>query len=260
MKNIKKIIVTSAKGGIGKSTAALGIAAALSDLGRKTLLVDCDIGNRCLDLMTGMENEVLYDLADVACGRCTPEKALLTPAGKENLRFCAAPIAYDMTAENAMKELTDALTALATAAEAEYVICDTAGTGSAVRAIAEQFADGALVIATQQPASIRSAEHTATLMKEWGALPCLLVISMFEEYAAADGLRAGLLEIIDKTHVRTVGVIPRDRTLLLAQEKGVLPEAKGRAARAMKNIAVRLTGEQTPLFCGIKGIKSGKIL
>lgn len=260
MENMKKIIVTSAKGGIGKSTAALGIAAALSDAGHRTLLVDCDVGNRCLDLMTGLESRVLYDLDDVACGRCTPKEAILSPDGKENLLFCAAPITADMAAETFAQSYTDALNALAEAAEAEFILCDTAGTGPLVKAIAQSFADGALVIATQQPASIRSAEHTASLMREWGELPCRLVISMFEEYAAADGIRAGLLEIIDKTHVRTVGVIPRDRTLLLSQEAGQLPSPKGRAARAMKNIADRLTGEDVPLFCGIKGIKTGKVL
>ena len=253
---MKKIIVTSAKGGIGKSTAALGIAAALAERGHRTLLVDCDIGNRCLDLMTGLEDRVLYDLGDVANERCTAEQALLSPEGMENLRFCAAPLRADAP----MEAYTDTLQKLAEASDAEYVLCDTAGTGATVQAIAKGFADGALVIATQQPASIRSAEYTATLMREWGELPCLLVISMFEEYAAADGIRAGLLEIIDKTHIRTVGVIPRDRALLLAQEAGRLPDAKGRAARAMKNIAARLTGDDVPLFTGIRGIKTGKIL
>ncbi len=260
MENMKKIVVTSAKGGIGKSTAALGIAAALAEKGHRTLLVDCDIGNRCLDLMTGLESDVLYDLDDVACGRCTAREALLSPEGREDLLFCAAPIRADMRAEDFAQSYTDALRALTEEAAAEYVLCDTAGTGPLVQAIAEGFADGALVIATQQPASIRSAEHTASLMYEWGELPCRLVISMFEESAAADGIRAGLLEIIDKTHVRTVGVIPRDRSLLLAQEAGRLPEAKGRAARAMRNIAARLTNENIPLFYGIKGIKTGKVL
>ncbi len=253
---MKKIIVTSAKGGIGKSTSALGIAVALADAGHRTLLADCDIGNRCLDLLLGAESEVLYDLGDAASGRCTPEEALLTPCGKENLRFCAAPIALDAPVE----AYTDALIRLTEAADAEYVICDTAGTGAIVEAIARDFADGALVIATQQPASIRSAEHTAALMTQWGNLPCLLVISMFEENAAAKGIRAGLLEIIDKTHVRTVGVIPRDRALLLSQEAGQLPDPKGRAARALSNVAARLTGESIPLFRGIKGIKTGKVL
>ena len=258
MELMKKIIVTSAKGGIGKSTVALGLAAALSDAGHRTLLVDCDLGNRCLDLMLGLQVSVLYDLSDVAAGRCAPEAAFLSPSATPNLLFCAAPITAPYPPEPA--SFTDALRRLAEASHAEFVICDTAGTGEIVRAIASDFADGALVIATQQPASIRAAERTAALMDEWGALPCRLVISMFEGNAARDGIRAGLLEIIDKTHVRTVGVIPRDRSLLLAQEAGQLPGAKARAARAFKNVAARLTGEEVPLFFGIKDIKTAKVL
>ena len=252
---MKKIIVTSAKGGIGKSTVALGLAAALSRAGHPTLLVDCDVGNRCIDLMLGLQDEVLFDLDDVAAGRCTPEEALLTPADLPNLRVTAAPLHQDSPHDR-----IDALCRLALAAGAEFVLCDTAGTGNLVRKIASDFAEGALVIATQQPASIRAAERTALLMEEMGALPCRLVISMFEEYAARDGVRAGLLEIIDKSHLRTIGVVPRDRSLLLSQESGQLPSEKSRAARAFKNIATRLTGEEIPLFFGIREIKTAKVL
>lgn len=254
----RKIIVTSAKGGIGKSTAALGLAAALSDAGHRTLLVDCDLGNRCLDLMLGLQDSVLYDLGDVAAGRCEPGTAFLSPSGTPNLLFCAAPVTAPYPPDPAA--FTDALRRLAEASHAEFVICDTAGTGDTVRAIAADFADGALVIATQQPASIRAAERTASLMREWGALPCRLVISMFEDGAAKDGIRAGLLEIIDKTHVRTLGVIPKDRSLLLAQEEGKLPSPRTKAARAFKNIAARLTGEEIPLFSGIREIKTARVL
>ncbi len=259
MELMRKILVTSAKGGIGKSTVALGLAAALAEAGHRTLLVDCDIGNRCIDLMLGLEDSVLYDLGDIAEERREPADAFLSPAGMNNLLFCAAPLFLPDDAEAVQRHIT-ALHRLTEAAHAEFVICDTAGTGAFVRAIAASFADGALVIATQQPASIRSAERTASLLTEIAALPCRLVISMFEEIAASDGIRAGLLEIIDRTHLRTVGVIPRDRTLLLAQETGTLPDKKSRAARAFRNTALRLTGEDVPLFSGIKEIKTKKVL
>ncbi len=255
MAPMKRIIVTSAKGGIGKSTVAVGLAAALSRMGKRILLVDCDVGNRCVDLMLGLENEVLYDVDDVAAGRCAPEDALLSHPELVNLRIVAAPLVGD-----APHDRIGALTKLAEAAEADVVLLDTAGTGEFVRQIAGGFADGALVIATQQPTSLRAAERTALLMDELGALPCRLIISMFEEYAARDGIRAGLLEIIDKTHLRTVGVVPKDRSLLIAQESGSLPAEKSRAGRAFSNIAARLTGDEIPLFSGIKEIKTAKVL
>jgi len=145
-------------------------------------------------------------------------------------------------------------------AQADMVLCDTAGSGPLMQAIASGFADGALIIATQQPASIRSAERTALLVEELGGLPCRLVISLFEETAAADGQRAGLIEIIDQTHLQTIGVVPKDRTLFLAQEKGVLPERKSRAGQAFSNIARRIGGEDVRLFSGIRKIRTRRVL
>lgn len=258
MRLFRRILVASLKGGIGKSTVALGVAAALAAEGRRVLLVDCDAGNRCLDLMLGVESRVLYDLGDVMEGRCPPGDALIVHPARENLIFCAAPnrLPDPFSAGDACR----ALAALAEAAEAEYVFCDSAGSSPLMRAAAAGFADGALVISTQQPASIRSAERTAILLEEEGELPCRLVISLFEEDSAAEGRRAGLLEIIDNTHIRTIGVVPRDRSLMLAQEKGELPDAQSRAGAAFANIAARLEGRDVRLFNGIRRIRTHRVL
>ena len=246
------------KGGIGKSTVALGLAVALSRLGRRVLLVDCDAGNRCLDLMLGVEDRVLYDLGDLYAQRCTPQSTFLSCPGAENMIFCAAPNQkIDAFSPDA---LCRALNMLHEASRAEFVICDTAGCGEIVRALAAGFSDCALIVATQQPASIRSAERTAALMNEIGGLPCRLVISCFEENAAKDGIRAGLIEIIDKTHIRTIGVVPKDRALLLSQEVSHLPDANSRAGIAFANIAGRICGEEINLFHGIRKIRMSRVL
>ena len=125
MELFHKILVTSSKGGIGKSTVALGVAAALSREGRRVLLVDCDAGNRCLDLMLGVEDTVLYDLSDVYEDRCTAEQAFLSCPGLPNLVFCAAP--GDPFSDLDKERFCHTLTALAEASYADFVICDTAG-------------------------------------------------------------------------------------------------------------------------------------
>lgn len=258
MRLFQKILVASLKGGIGKSTIALGVASALAGRGRRVLLVDCDAGNRCLDLMLGVEEQILYDFGDVMEQRCRPEDALLLHKTCGTLFFCAAPnqLPDSFEPEAACRALSE----LAEAAGAEFVFCDTAGSGPLMRAIAAGFADGALIVATQQPTSLRSAERTAMLVQQMGDLPCRLVISMFEETSAADGRRAGLIEIIDRTHLRTVGVVPRDRTLMLAQEAGLLPEADSRSGRAFANIAARLDGQDVRLFAGIRRIRTPRVL
>ena len=252
------IIVTSVKGGIGKSTVALGTASALARRGRRVLLIDCDTGNRCLDLMLGMEDSVLFDLGDLCEGRAAPSDVLLTVPRAENFLFCAAP--DHILDEAAVQKLPDALRALTEESGAEFVICDTAGCGSVVQRIAADFADGAFVIAAQQPASIRAAEKTAVLMDTLGRLTCRLVISGFEERAAEDGTRAGLLDIIDGSRVQTIGVVPKDRTLMLRQEQGKLPDARSRAGTAFCNIATRLCGEEIRLFAGIRKIRTDRVL
>ena len=258
MELFHKILVTSSKGGIGKSTVALGIAAALSREGRRVLLVDCDAGNRCLDLMLGVENSVVFDLSDVYEDRCAPQDAFLSCPGLANMVFCAAP-ANPFTDIDPQR-FCGTLASLAEASHAEFVICDTAGLGDAVRAIASGFADGAIVIATQQPASIRSAERTAMFVEEPGGIPTRLIISCFEEQSAEDGIRAGLIEIIDRTHLRTLGVVPRDRGLLLSQETGQMPGKSSRAAAAFANIAKRILGEDVRLFSGIRKIRTQRVL
>ena len=258
MELFHKILVTSAKGGIGKSTVALGVAAALSREGRRVLLVDCDAGNRCLDLMLGVENSVLYDLFDVYEDRCAPGEAFLSCPGLPNLVFCPAPA--DPFTDLDADRFCGTLASLGEASHAEFVICDTAGLGDAVRAIASGFADGAMIIATQQPASIRSAERTAMYVEELGGIPCRLVISCFEERAAEDGIRAGLIEIIDRTHVRTLGVVPKDRTLLLSQETGQMPTETSKSARAFANIAHRILGKDVRLFSGMRKIRTQRVL
>lgn len=258
MELFHRIIVTSSKGGIGKSSTALGMAAALSDSGHRVLLVDCDAGNRCLDIMMGIQDQVLYDLSDLTSHRISPDEALLHHPAYENLYFCAAP--YRMPEQLDETEFIGALRALQEAANAEFVICDTSGSGAIVRSIAGKFADCAWIVATQQPTSIRSAEKTAAWMDECGKLPCRLVISCFEEKSAQKGTRSGLLEMIDRTCVQAIGVVPYDRKWMLAQEKGQLPPPDSRAWIAYRNTARRLCGENVPLFTGMRRIRTNRIL
>lgn len=244
-----RILVTSSKGGIGKSTLSLGLALAFAKRGRRVLLCDCDLGGRCLDLLCGEENNVLFDIGDVAVGRASAADAILHPWGMEKLFFCPSPVTYD-PAEVSKEKLIAALRALEKECEAEHVICDTAGMICAPD-IAGEFADTALVISTQQPASIRAAENTAMVLAARGLDDSRLVISAYDRRDATKGDRAGILEIIDGAGIRCEGVIPRDRGLMLAGEEGAPPPEKSYGMQAFRNIAARLEGEPVNLFFGM---------
>ena len=90
--NCKTVIITSCKGGVGKSTVTANLAFALARKGKRVLALDCDFSNRCLDLIFGCEDSVLYDICDVIYGRCDIERAVIKNIITENLFFCAAPL------------------------------------------------------------------------------------------------------------------------------------------------------------------------
>ena len=233
-----RILVTSSKGGVGKSTTSLLLALSLAKRGKRVLLCDCDIGSRCLDMLLGIEDEVVYDIGDVY--------------------GCAASLSLSVSEMKAEK-LCGALDALAEASDADFVICDTAG--SAIPdMIAGGFANLALVCTTQQPASVRSAEATAIRLRAAGLASIRLVLTSFEFREASRRERSGILEIIDASSLRAIGAVPFDREMLLAQEKGALPTGSSAALQAYDNIAARLCGEDTKLFYKIRGISSRRAL
>ena len=253
-----KFLVTSSKGGIGKSTIAAGLALAFAQRGKRVLLCDCDLGGRSLDMFLGEEDNVLFDLGDVIKGRCSPGEALLNPWDTVNLFFCPSPAEYipgDITGE----ELIRGLTLLEAECGADVVICDTAGYVCAPD-IAEGYAKTALVVSTQQPASVRAAESTAMLLRDRGLKDSKLIISTFEWKSAMKGRRAGILDIIDGSGIQCAGIVPYDRSLMLAGEAGTPPAQDSDGMKAFENIAARLEGHSVKLFTGMNKISGKKSL
>ena len=93
-----RILVTSSKGGVGKSTTSLLLALSLAKRGKRVLLCDCDIGSRCLDMLLGIEDEVVYDIGDVYGGNVSAERAIIRPDGRDGLMFCAASLSLSVSA------------------------------------------------------------------------------------------------------------------------------------------------------------------
>ena len=89
------ILFTSCKGGVGKSTVCANLAMSLAEKGKKVLLIDCDFGNRCLDIILGLSDEAVYDIGDAVLGRISPEDAVIKDKRSENLFFVAAPGGFD---------------------------------------------------------------------------------------------------------------------------------------------------------------------
>lgn len=255
----KRILITSSKGGIGKSTTALMLAYSMAACGKSVLLCDCDAGGRSLDLMLGIENDITFDLYDVILRKTDAAQALHTvKLNGVEFSFCAAP-AFLSIDNLQINNIGQAFKALEEASGAEVIICDSSGSIVA-DILAKEYSDHALIISTQQPASIRSAESTAIRMEMAGILDISLIINLFDYKSAAKGKRCGILDIIDGSGVKVIGVVPQDKTLMILQEKSKIPSEKSASFIAYSNIAKRLGGQQIRLFEGIKKLSGQAVI
>ena len=248
----RTLLITSCKGGIGKSTVAANLGATIAHKGKRVLLIDCDFGSRCLDLILGCENEIVYDMGDVIADPVSAQKAIFRFPDEENLMFCAAPAALT---DIGTEELASTISALIEAAEADFAILDTAGGLSIPLGLPADLIDTAIIVASHQPVSLRAAEKTAALLTGNEIADLKLVVNSFDFSSAKDGSRAGILEMIDRSHIPLLGLIPHDEALFHAQEQGLrITELTKNdlSAPAFSNLADRLMGLQVPILRGLR--------
>ncbi|MBQ2667127.1 MAG: AAA family ATPase [Clostridia bacterium] len=253
------IVVTSGKGGVGKSTVSLGLAAQFAANGERVLLVDCDAGLRSLDRMTGTEEMLVFDIADVVAGRCAPVEAIYPCAMFPGVFLMPAPASGEaLVPEHVMLRLVPILKRYF-----DRVILDSpAGVGRGFRAAAAA-ADMALIVCNSDPVCIRDAAIVRRLLQELDIVQQRLVINRFnaayfqsllprkeKKKAAEDAsfmpLR-DLDDVIDQSGVQLIGVVPEDYVLAAAFARGKLPAADIPGRMALSRIAARLNGTAVPL-------------
>lgn len=245
------IFVTSFKGGVGKTTLAANLAAALTVLGKKVLVVDADYGNRCMDLVLGLESDVLFDSADVIWGKVDFDSAVIRHTDNGLLYFLPAPAFF----KTVLPPVRVAAMFRAFKEKFDFVIVDSsAEDGEVYRAFA-RAADDAVVVSFHQSTAIRAAEKTAIMLKDMGFSGIRLIINCFHTDMAAEGVLPDVLEIIQRSHVQLLGLVPFDLGVVAMQEAGALPYRSGKRLMsyeaAVLNIAKRLTGEAVPLLKGV---------
>jgi septum site-determining protein MinD len=241
----RRIVITSGKGGVGKTTTTANVGAALAKRGRKVVLVDTDIGLRNLDLVMGVEKRIVFDLVEVVEGRCQLRQALIRDKRFESLKILAAAQTRDKTAvsEEQMDKLMGDL-----ANTADYVLIDCpAGIEHGFRN-ALAGAREAIVVTTPEVSAIRDADRVVGKLRERG-LPLQLIVNRVRPEMVKSGEMMSVEDVAEILNAEVLGVIPDDEEVIDTTNRGepiVLDETQRLAAIYFK-IARRLEGETVPL-------------
>lgn len=236
------IVITSGKGGVGKTTTTANLGSALALSGKKVALVDTDIGLRNLDVVMGLENRIVYDIVDVVEERCKLRQALIKDKRFNELFLLPAAQTRDKSAINE-EQMIDLTKRLKT--EFDYVLIDCpAGIEQGFKnAIAG--ADRALVVTTAEISAIRDADRIIGLLDSSAIKNPELIINRIRPNMIRKGEMMDIEDIVELLSIDLIGVIPDDEYIITQTNKGepAVSNKKSPSGRGYLEIAQRIMGE-----------------
>ncbi len=251
----KIVVVTSGKGGVGKTTTSASFASGLALRGFKTAVIDFDVGLRNLDLIMGCERRVVYDLINVIHGEANLNQALIKDKQCDNLFVLAASQTRDkdaLTQDGVEKVLAD-LAGMGF----DYIVCDSPAGIETGALMAMHFADEALVVTNPEVSSVRDSDRILGMLGSKtkraidGAEPIKehLLITRYNPTRVQDGHMLSLEDIQDILRIKLIGVIPESETVLQASNQGTpAVHLEGSdVSEAYKDVVTRFLGEDKPL-------------
>lgn len=241
------IVITSGKGGVGKTTTSANLGTALALQGKKVCMVDTDIGLRNLDVVMGLENRIIYDLVDVADGRCRLPQALIKDKRFEELYLLPAAQTKDkhsISPESVRNIVLDLKQ------DFDFVIIDCpAGIEQGFKN-AVAGADKAIVVTTPENAAVRDADRIIGLLENEKILSPKLIVNRIRPSMMKKGEMLDIDEICQVLAIDLLGIVPDDEHVIKAANNGepTVMNPTARSAIAYRNIARRILGDTVPLM------------
>lgn len=241
------IVITSGKGGVGKTTTSANLGTALAILGKRVCLVDTDIGLRNLDVVMGLENRIIYDLVDVVNGRCKMHQALVKDKRFEDLLYLLpAAQTSDKTAvkPEQIKKIIEELKQ-----DYDYIVIDCPAGIEQGYKNAVAGADKAIVVTTPEISAVRDADRIIGLLEKENIEPPKLVVNRIRNHLVKNGDMLDVDEIVTHLSIDLIGIVADDDDVIKASNSGepIAMDPNNRAAIAYRNIARRILGESVPL-------------
>ncbi|WP_342324994.1 septum site-determining protein MinD [Kosakonia sp. BYX6] len=248
------IVVTSGKGGVGKTTSSAAIATGLAQKGKKTVVIDFDIGLRNLDLIMGCERRVVYDFVNVIQGDATLNQALIKDKRTENLYILPASQTRDkdaLTREGVDKVLEDLKKM-----DFDFIVCDSPAGIETGALMALYFADEAIITTNPEVSSVRDSDRILGILAsksrraENGDEPIKehLLLTRYNPGRVSRGDMLSMEDVLEILRIKLVGVIPEDQSVLRASNQGepVILDTDADAGKAYADAVDRLLGEERP--------------
>lgn len=253
----KVIVITSGKGGVGKTTSTAAFATSLAQSGFKTAVIDFDVGLRNLDLIMGCERRVVFDLVNVVQGEASTSQALIRDKQTDNLFILPASQTRDKDAltEDGVAGVLDDLHTMGF----DYILCDSPAGIERGAQLAMYFADEAIVVTNPEVSSVRDSDRILGLLasktyraiheEAGGPVKEHLLVTRYDESRALSGDMLPLDDIVDILSIDLIGVIPESETVLNASNQGIPVTAaqESSASLSYRDATKRLLGETVGL-------------
>ena len=249
----KIVVVTSGKGGVGKTTSSAAIGAGLAKAGHRTAVVDFDVGLRNLDLIMGLERRVVYDFVNVINEEATLNQALIRDKRVDNLFILAASQTRDkdaLTDDGVERVLTEM------SKDFDYIVCDSPAGIERGALMAMYFADEAVIVTNPEVSSVRDSDRVLGILssktrRAANGQPKVREHLLLTRYSAARVQRGEMLSVEDVKEILAIdllGVIPESQSVLTASNAGVpvILEEESDAGQAYQDAVARFLGEERP--------------